>query len=214
METAEKALLRGRRVLAAVRHAPDRLLHPLRRRSTLARLQREELPTQILFICHGNICRSAYAHRALADRLPPEARTLITISSAGFVGPGRPSPSEAIQVARSRGVDLSNHRSRLVTLEMVRGCRLIVAMDARQRRALIATYGTPPDSTLAFGDLDPHGIRRRGIQDPYKRPAEVFERVFARIDRCLEEFVRGLLPEGVPARVGGSGETREVSRER
>src|SRR5262244_3858203 len=94
-------------LLRAARHAPERLLHRVRRRSARATLKRAR-PRSLLVICHGNICRSPFAEVFL-KRLLDASGTEVT--SAGFIGPGRTPPQEAIGEAARRGEDLSSHRS-------------------------------------------------------------------------------------------------------
>src|SRR6266700_3534397 len=95
-----------------LRHAPDRLLHPLRRRTASRALRARPWPRTILVVCHGNICRSPFAAGLLARALGPAGTR---VASAGFVGPGRPAPAEGSIAAARRGIDLSRHRSQLLT---------------------------------------------------------------------------------------------------
>src|SRR5438128_12633633 len=110
----------------ALRHAPARIFHPLRRRAAAARLARRGLPASILFVCHGNICRSPLAAALLRRAL---SRQEVAVASAGFSDPGRPAPAEAVAAASRYGVDLSAHRSQLLTPDRARGADLVVAMD-------------------------------------------------------------------------------------
>ncbi len=181
--------VRLRRLARAVRHTPDRLLHRRRRLRELARIRARGLPRTILFVCHGNICRSPYAAAAYAALLPEQAPERSGIDSAGFVGPGRPPPTEAIQSAAKRGLDLTSHRSKLMTLESVGAAELVVVMDARQQREVCRLYGRSVTSVLVLGDLDPEPIDTRAIRDPWGQSEEVFDSSYARIDRCLRAFV-------------------------
>jgi len=178
-----------RRFMAFAQRITERLLHPLRRALAISRLRRGGVPKNVLFLCHGNICRSPYGASAFANLLAPALRSAISIASAGFFGPDRPSPPEAISVARSRGVDLSTHRSTLLSPGTVRAADLILVMDAAQRRTLRRRFSTSRCRVLVLGDLDPEPIRNRTIQDPVDRPADAFESTYARIDRCLGRLV-------------------------
>ncbi|MFW6193280.1 MAG: hypothetical protein ACOC83_07315, partial [Gemmatimonadota bacterium] len=95
-----------------VRWLPDRVLHPLRRRRARREVRTSAFAGPVLFVCQGNICRSPYAAGAFLRALPDGWRTRVAVSSAGFVGPGRGSPTTALRVASRRGVDLTAHRSR------------------------------------------------------------------------------------------------------
>ncbi|HEX7050788.1 MAG TPA: hypothetical protein VF188_11340 [Longimicrobiales bacterium] len=181
-----------RRLARAVRHAPDRLMHPLRRRAALRRLIERGIPRSVLFVCYGNICRSPYAAAAFAAALPAELRGHVAIGSAGFFGLERPSPEAAVRVAARRGFDLSSHRSARVTQENAGTADLVVVMDTTQYRAIRRHFGREAESVLILGDLDPLSIDTRTIRDPIDQPEEVFEASYARIDRCIRALVGAL----------------------
>ena len=163
-----------------LRRLPDRLLHPRRRRRARERLSRGVPPDgRVLFVCHGNICRSPYAEKVLER----EARGRLGAVSAGLMGPDRPAPEAALRVAAERGVDLEEHRSRLVSDDLLRSAALVVVMDPYQARALRDRHGFR--QSLVLGDLDPEPVRRRPIRDPIFRPPEFFREVYGRIDRCV-----------------------------
>ncbi|HET9837520.1 MAG TPA: ATP-grasp domain-containing protein, partial [Candidatus Angelobacter sp.] len=94
-------------------------------RAVLARLARSGGPKRILFVCYGNICRSP-----LAAAIARPALSGIEIQSSGFHhAVGRSSPEKILRAAHTFGLDLSQHRSSLVSREQLRGADLIVAMD-------------------------------------------------------------------------------------
>lgn len=181
---------RLRRVARALRHTPDRLLHGARRRSGAAALSGGSA-IRVLFVCHGNICRSPYAAESFRRRLNGRR---VQVASAGFVGPGRPVPEYGRLVAQRRGIDLSEHRSQLLTPELVGEAELIVVMDATQRRAIAQRFDRAR-SIVLLGDFDPLRIDTRAVRDPYNQPESVFEEVYERIDRCLQTLVRLLPPD-------------------
>ncbi len=176
----------ARNVLERARAIARRAVQPLRRRMIARRLRRRPLPRRVLFVCYGNICRSPYAARAFATRVPARARDRMEVSSAGFFGPGRPAPSDAVASAAVRGVDLRSHRAQLVTREIVAAADLVVVMDPRQERAIRTFYGRIARNVVVLGDLDPEANGTRAIHDPIEQPQAVFDAVYQRIDRCLE----------------------------
>lgn len=190
-----------RDAVRSVYHLPDRLLHPLRRRRVERALRRAELPGKVLFVCLGNICRSPYAEKAL-ERALSDASSATEVVSAGFIGPDRPSPAAARQVAEARGLDLSEHRSRPLSDELLDASDLVFVMDRVQQRAL--RRRTDRDDVFVLGDLDPAWAGRRTIRDPVEQPPEVFEEVYGRIDRCVERLASLLDRDS-----GGSGRDGE-----
>jgi protein-tyrosine-phosphatase len=177
-------------VVARIRDIVDSLLHPLRRRRA-RELVRGANPRSVLFVCTGNICRSPFAAALFANRIPQRLRRAIKTSSAGFIGPGRPSPEHALATARGYQVDLADHRSAVLTNDVLDAADLIVVMSEEQRRGLSARVGRTP-LIVVLGDLDPLPITRRTILDPWDGPPEAFADSYARIERTVGELVDAL----------------------
>ena len=173
------------------RHS-EQLLHAWRRRQAVARLEEFHAPPSILVVCVGNLCRSPYAAAVLRQRLNGFLGKEYQIRSAGFIGPGQPPPADAIQVANSRSVDLSAHRSQMITAHCVQESELIIVMDQHQARAVRQRFPIGRRQICVLGDLDPEPIVARGIEDPIEQPPEVVERAYERIDRCIDELVRAV----------------------
>jgi protein-tyrosine-phosphatase len=182
--------LAARRLLRALRHGPDRLIHPFRRRAALTRLRRGGVPRSILVLCYGNICRSPYAAERLRSLLRP-SHGAVRVLSAGFHESGRTPPREALLVGLERDVEMRGHRSRLLSADLLRDSDLVIVVTAAHGRVLRRRFRRR-DGILLLGDLDPGPIRIRAIRDPVEQPVEVFRDVYSRIDRCLDELVRVL----------------------
>jgi protein-tyrosine-phosphatase len=171
-----------------LRQAPASRLHARRRRAAQVELERLK-PRSILFVCHGNICRSPFAAAAFLRSCAPEIARGINVTSAGFIGPKRSPPSAALTAASRFGVDLSAHRSALITSENLRAADLIVVMSQQQARGIRARV--PPSTfVLMLGDLDPRPVNHRTILDPWGQPDGAFDESYDRIDRCVRELAR------------------------
>lgn len=176
-----------RQFLSYVRHAPDRLAHRRRRDAAIRALSGAGPVRSVLWVCYGNICRSPYAAAAFRSAMARSGHS-VAVLSAGFIGPNRPSPDEAIAVARSRGLDLRPHRSVLIA-DTPQRADVAVVMEPRQKPALVREAGYDPDRVFVFGDFDPEPITKRTIVDPFGRSEPYFEAAYDRIDRCLTTFL-------------------------
>ncbi len=133
---------------------------------------------RLVFVCRGNICRSAYAEcRARATGLN-------AISFGVQAGPGRPADSTAIAVASKRGIDLSAHRARSLLGFSAQIGDLLIAMEPFQLKPLRAI------ERAAHVQLTLLGIWcspcRPYLQDPYGLGAAYFDHCFATIDEAVK----------------------------
>ncbi|HUL48484.1 MAG TPA: low molecular weight protein-tyrosine-phosphatase [Gemmatimonadales bacterium] len=187
LERAVRTALRP--LVRLVRGSSAWLLHPSRRQSTRAAITAMPPIRRILFICHGNICRSPYAAAWFRRRLEETGTRGLTIESAGFVGGGRSSPTIALEVARQRGIDMTRHVSQVATIAHWQRADLVVVMEPAQKRSLEALHGRTGRTVIVLGDLDPNPVFSRSIPDPIEKPAAVFEAGYRRIERCVDALV-------------------------
>ncbi len=185
-----------RSIARAIRYGPDRWLHPLRRAGALRVLSRAPRPRAVLFLCHGNICRSPYAAAVFERAIFSSIGAPIAVHSAGFIGPNRPMPREGLQVAALRGLDLGSHRSALIDQARLADAALIVVMDAHQRRALHERFSCRGKRVIILSDLDSLPIDRRAIPDPFDKPVAVFADAYDRIDRCVNALAATVARSG------------------
>lgn len=178
-----------RDTIRSIRSAPDRWAHAGRRRA--ARMAARVLAPfdALVFLCHGNVCRSPFAAAVATSKLGPR-RADVSITSAGFIGPGRGAPAEALASALRCGVDLRTHRSRLVESLQFGARPLVLVMHAGQRQALLAARPALVNRVLVLGDFDPEPIREREIADPWGGAPSEFDASYARISRCVGALMR------------------------
>ena len=81
----------------------------------------------------GEVIRGAPVDRIAAPhRVGQAVPQVVGRRRPGFIGPDRPSPPEAVAIAAERGVDLSGHRSQVVTAEILRDADLVLVMNRAQ----------------------------------------------------------------------------------
>ena len=91
----------------------------------------------VLFVCTGNICRSPMAAAMFKQMVGDDWR----VESAGTRAmDGMEASEEAQQEMASRGLNLSKHRARTVTGEMIHTFDLILTMEEGQKEALRAEF--------------------------------------------------------------------------
>lgn len=136
----------------------------------------------VLFLCHGNICRSPMAELYLRQRADVLEVDSLSVQSAGFVSTdGRPSPELAIETAREFGVDLTAHRSTTVRVELLAWGDATYLMDVQNYRYLQERF---PDADADF--LRPFGDGKMEIRDPVRGDRETFQEVYGEIATAVD----------------------------
>lgn len=136
---------------------------------------------RVLVVCIGNICRSPMAEGLIRQAVPE-----VQISSAGMsalVGHG--ADPIAVQIMAGIGVDISEHRARMLTDAIARDADLILVMDEQQRQQLATQYPYVRGKVFKLGEAS-----RQDIPDPYRQDPEVFRTVFSMIEDGVNEWVK------------------------
>lgn len=132
------------------------------------------------------------AEALLADRLKRRGLD-VRVESAGIGAlVGRPADPIAQGLMAERGLDISAHRARQLTPELVRAFELILVMEAEQQRAVVSMLPS------ARGRV--HCIGRWGkfdVPDPFRQPRPAFERALALIERGVDDLEKAFWPPRV-----------------
>ena len=141
--------------------------------------------TKILFVCHGNICRSPMAEFILKDMVTKAGLTdRFEIASAAVSREeiGNPIYPSARRELTRRGVALGDHRARQVTMEDYRHFDRIYFMDESNRRYLQRLLPQDPEKIQK--------LLPRDVADPWYTGdfAQTYEDLIEGCQNILEEF--------------------------
>lgn len=197
-----------RRRLFTIRTLEGRV-RPAYAGALLARLlgvRRYALPPtldSVLFLCHGNIMRSAAADRLLRLALERRGVTGVTVTSAGMhAKEGREAMPQVVRAVGTRGASLVTHCAARATPERLRAADVVFAMDyvnLVEARALVPDHAARIVMFAGVGDAPYVGDE---IADPYGHDDAVVEAtigvVAAHVERLADVLAeRARRPERV-----------------
>jgi protein-tyrosine phosphatase len=143
-------------------------------------------PRRLVFVCQGNICRSAFA-AAQATELGLAATSLGLATTTGAAP-----PAVAVAAAARLGIDLRRHRACDWNDFVLMPGDLLLAMEVRQAHELLRRLNGRADVGVALLGLCgrptlPH------IHDPFTLDAAYFDTCFVHLRRAVQCLPRGRL---------------------
>lgn len=146
----------------------------------MGRYHQYEIPwnsvERLVFVCKGNICRSAFAE-AVAKAMGVDA-----ISAGIHAIEGASANEDAIKTARKMGYDLSNHHTTPIIYPVLNKRDLLVAMEPWQADLVKRNLARNHYTTLLGMWAKP---ARPLIYDPFGRSPEYFENCFSYIEKYV-----------------------------
>jgi protein-tyrosine-phosphatase len=145
----------------------------------------------VLLVCTGNTCRSPMAEALLREALASRGADRITVSSAGTgAWDGAPVSEGAYLVGLEHGLDLSTHRARLLTRELVRSADLILTMSAHHR-ARVAELGGE-DKVYVLGEFVGRDDGESEVTDPFGSDLASYRLTYDELEKLIGGVVSRL----------------------
>ena len=150
---------------------------------------------KIMFICTGNICRSAMAEWLLKKKIKDKDIKGIEVYSCGIYAEDGDTPTwEAKRVMMDEySIDMSKHRATNIRNSNIEKMDLILCATSRHKRAVLSTY--PELEGKVFTMKEYVGYDREyhdkiDIKDPWGYDIETYRSCVAEIDECLELLLK------------------------
>lgn len=152
-------------------------------------------------MCTSNVCRSppaaALAHRWLQiHHRDEEGDEVISRSlTTAYEPENSPASEYSIQIMKETyGIDISSHRSKLLSEEDVRNADIIIGITASHREHIVRSFpeGQPPPSSLMLTSR-PLAQRKtismpRNVPDPWHGPFDEYVRCLDFINSQMDDL--------------------------
>lgn len=151
---------------------------------------------KIMFICTGNICRSAMAHKLMEKKLQDIGKKDIEVYSCGiFAEDGDGSTYNAIEAMKEYNVDLTKHRATNIRNSEIKEMDLILCATQSHKFTVIQMYPELKNKVYTMKEYiqDEKSNEDIDIRDPWGYDIEIYRFCAAEIDKCLDKLIEKLL---------------------
>ena len=146
--------------------------------------------TKILFVCHGNICRSPMAEfrmRGLVKNAGMESEFRVESAATSAEELGNPVYPPVRKLLQTQGIDCSGKTARQLRKSDYTEYDLLIGMDGENLRNMRRFFGSDPEGKLRL--LMDYTAHPRAVADPW------YTRDFDAAWRDICEGCEGLLKE-------------------
>lgn len=149
---------------------------------------------KIMFICTGNICRSAMAHWLMVKKLEELNIKNIEVYSCGiYAQDGDTSTYEAKSVMEEYGVNLNKHRATNIRNSNIKQMDLILCATISHKIAVIDMYPELKNKVYTmkeYVNYDRQYHDKINIKDPWGYDIETYRSCLAEIDEVLDLLIK------------------------
>ena len=148
---------------------------------------------KIMFICTGNICRSAMAH-AMFEKMVKEQNKNVQVYSCGIYAQNGDIPTyEAIETMNEYGIDLRNHRATNIRNSNIEEMDVILCATENHKNMVLNLYPNLKGKVFTMkeyvGDTE-NGIN---ISDPWGCNITIYRMCASELSKIVEKIIKKLL---------------------
>ena len=138
----------------------------------------------ILFVCTGNICRSALAEYLLKD-INQQKNLGLNVSSAGTGALiGYPADNHVLTLLKELSIDGTAHSARQLNKAIIHENDLILIMEKHHQRAIHKIAPEARGKVFLMGHW-----QQREIRDPFRQELSVFRTIQDEIREGMESWL-------------------------
>lgn len=142
---------------------------------------------KIMFVCTGNICRSAMADGYMQSLVNKKTnKEEMIISSCGIYAiSGQKATDNAIAVMKDYGIDLTKHRAKSINDIDIQNYDIILCMTELQKECVKKLYNKISDNVYTLKEYANNKSSYIDIDDPWGLSKDVYE-------DCAKEIIQNI----------------------
>lgn len=139
-----------------------------------------------MFVCFGNTCRSPMAEGALRKLFENKNISGVDVYSSGTAGGiGFEATPYAVEAAKIWEADISSHRSKPLTAEIIDLTDLILAMETSHCQEVLRLCPDAEEKLYLFKKFPVSGCHGEGVDDPIGGSLDMYNVTFLEIGEEL-----------------------------
>lgn len=144
---------------------------------------------KIMFICTGNICRSAMAHKMLESKIKELNKNIEVYSCGTYAENGDIPTEEAIDVLKKNyHIDLTGHRATNIYSSEIEKMDIILCATTAHKAKIINMYPMLKDKIFTIKEYAGY-IEDINISDPWGCDYKTYVQCAAEINNCIDKII-------------------------
>lgn len=144
---------------------------------------------KIMFICTGNICRSAMADGLMRKLVKIKNKDVEVYSCGIFAEDGDMPTYNAVEAIKEYGVDLKPHRATNIRNSKIKEMDIILCATVSHKNNVQAMYPELKDKIFTIKEYAGFDKNNLDIPDPWGYDIETYRFCASTISNCLEKII-------------------------
>lgn len=147
---------------------------------------------KIMFICTGNICRSAMAEKMMAKKIKEQNKDIQVYSSGIYAEDGDISTENAVDIMKERGIDLTQHRATNIANSKIKEMDLILCATVSHKYNVIQMYPELKEKVFTIKEYVDGPSKDMDIKDPWGYDIVIYRNCAQELENYIDKIIEKL----------------------